>query len=112
MLKLGSFRVNGVVGVSPTSVGVKYRGGTPLACVVFMGSFRSFGSWRDRSGEGGVPRRWNRGVILMEARLRRAIVLWVAMVCKSPCFWCCLVLNYATHYTTKQVKSQVFILTG
>ena len=33
----------------------------------------------------------------------------VGMVCNSPCFWCCFVLNYGTHYTIEQVKSQVFI---
>ncbi len=27
-------------------------------------------------------------------------------VYNSPCFWCCFVLNYVTHYTTEQVKSQ------
>ncbi len=42
----------------------------------------------------------------MEARLRRAIVLWVAMVCNSPCLRCSFILNYWTHYTTEQVKSQ------
>ena len=39
MLKLGSFRIFGIVGVSPTSVGVKYRGGRPAACVVFRVRF-------------------------------------------------------------------------
>ncbi len=33
------------VGVSPTSVRVKYRGGRPAACDVFLGSFRIFWSW-------------------------------------------------------------------
>ena len=25
----------------------------------------------------------------------------VGTVCNSPCFWCCLVLNYAMYYTRK-----------
>ncbi len=33
----------GVVSVSPTSVGVKYRGGTPLACVLFRVRFAKTG---------------------------------------------------------------------
>ena len=48
--KLGLFRILGSVGISPTSVGVKYRGGTPLACVVFRVRFAFSGSaehWGD-----------------------------------------------------------------
>ncbi len=41
-LKLGSFCIFGVVGVSPTSVGVKYRGGRPAARVVFIGFVSHF----------------------------------------------------------------------
>ncbi len=37
--KLGSFRIFWCVGVSPTSVGVKYRGGRPAVCVSLLGSF-------------------------------------------------------------------------
>ena len=36
----------------------------------------------------------------------------VGMVCNSPCFWCCLVLNPATHYTIKfdgcQILSEIY----
>ncbi len=36
------------------------------------------------------------------ARLRRAFYLMVvdrAWFVTPPCFWCCFMLNYATHYT-------------
>ncbi len=26
---------------------------------------------------------------------------WLGMACNSPCFRCCFILNYATHYTIK-----------
>ncbi len=39
-----------VVGVSPTSVGVKYRGGRPAACVSFRVRFAFFGCWGGRLG--------------------------------------------------------------
>ena len=47
------------------------------------------------SGEGGTPL----ACVLSDGG-------WLGTVCNSPCFRCCSVLNYATHYTTKQVKSQ------
>ncbi len=33
---------------------------------------------------------------------------WMGTVCNSPCFWCCFVLNCATHYTTFMPKMQGF----
>ncbi len=33
---------------------------------------------------------------------------WMDTVCNSPCFWCCFIPNYATHYTTVGAKKQAF----
>ncbi len=74
-----------VVGVSPTSVGVKYRGGPIASGVVFLGSFRiigenpevSPGAPGQNSGEDGPPL----ARFLSDGGL-------LCTVCKSPCFWC------------------------
>ncbi len=33
---------------------------------------------------------------------------WMDTVCNSPCFWCCFVPNYGTHYTIVAAKKQAF----
>ncbi len=61
-----------------------------------LGSFRIFGwlegSPAERPGlnTGGLPL----ARVLSDGG-------FLGMVCYSPCFWCCFVPNYATHYTTK-----------
>ena len=74
-MELGSFRINGV------------RSG---GCWGKLGSFRF------------LARTSVRGLNIGVAGLRRAVylmVVFLALVSDSPCFWCCFVLKYATHYT-------------
>ena len=47
------------------------------------------------------------GLNLWRHALRAFNLFFVGTVCHSPCFRCCIVGNYATHYTTEQVKSQI-----
>ncbi len=54
-------------GLSPTSVGVKYRGGRPAACVVFIGFVSHFLGFH-RSGAGQI------GFVSHFSRVDRVVV--------------------------------------
>ena len=72
------------------------------ARIGFVSHFLGGGTDLDRPG---YPAGGTGGLNLWRHALR-AILFWWARFVSPPFFWCCFVPNYATHYTTEQVKSQ------